>query len=405
MRDGVRRVQLPLLALAAIALAALPYLRHARNRLLSGQPVTLAAAAAAAVTPALALAASLFLLLAPSLRPGSVRARWAGLLGAGLSLACCLWLAAGAAEQLAARSNSLSARTSLGAGCWVLIAIILLLASDTARRLGLSAWRGLAAFVLVVGPVVALLAAGALDPLSLLREYAVQRGPFQAALQRHVLLVAGALAPALLIGLPLGVAAQRRASVRRVAMPALNLIQTIPSIALFGLLIGPLSALSAGVPALRELGISGVGPAPAILALVLYALLPIVRNTLEGLDAVPLGVREAARGMGMGPLQRLAMVELPIAVPVIMAGVRIAVVINIGITAIATYIGAGGLGAFISRGISQTDSRQLVTGALAVSLLAIAADYGLLWLQRRLTPRGLRAARPVVWRHARRTPA
>jgi len=107
----------------------------------------------------------------------------------------------------------------------------------------------------------------------------------------------------------------------------------------------------------------------------------------------------------MGPLQRLSMVELPIAVPVIMAGVRIAVVINIGITAIATYIGAGGLGAFISRGISQTDSRQLVTGALAVSLLAIAADYGLLWLQRRLTPRGLRAAKPVVWRHARRTPA
>ena len=372
--DGVRRVQLPLLALAAVALAALPYVRHARNRLLSGQPVTLAAAAAAAVTPALALAASLFLLLAPSLRPGSVRARWAGLLGAGLSLACGLWLAAGTAEQLAARANSVSARTSLGAGCWVLIAMVLLLASDTARRLGLSAWRGLAAFVLVVGPVVALLAAGALDPLSLLREYAVQRGPFQAALQRHVLLVAGALAPALLIGLPLGVAAQRRASVRRVAMPALNLIQTIPSIALFGLLIGPLSALSAGVPALRQLGISGVGPAPAILALVLYALLPIVRNTLEGLDAVPRGVREAARGMGMTKRQVFWQVDAWLALPVILSGLRITAVQAVGLAAVSALIGAGGLGAIIFQGLFANALDLVILGSRPVVLLAVAVD-------------------------------
>ena len=118
--------------------------------------------------------------------------------------------------------------------------------------------------------------------------------------------------------------------------------------------------------------------------------MPIIRNTYTAITNVDPALREAARGMGMGPMQRLSQVELPIAVPVIMAGVRIAVVINIGITAIATYIGAGGLGVFISRGISQTDSRQLITGALAVSLLAIAADYGLLWVQHRLTPKGLR---------------
>ena len=95
----------------------------------------------------------------------------------------------------------------------------------------------------------------------------------------------------------------------------------------------------------------------------------------------------------MSSLERLRHVEIPLAIPVIMAGVRIAVVMNIGITAIATYIGAGGLGAFISRGISQTDSRQLITGALAVSLLAIAADYLLLWAQHRLTPVGIRTSR------------
>ena len=158
------------------------------------------------------------------------------------------------------------------------------------------------------------------------------------------------------------------------------------------------------IPILSMIG-QGIGYLPAVIAVLLYSQLPIIRNTYTAITNVDPALREAARGMGMGPLQRLRQVELPIAVPVIMAGVRIAVVINIGITAIATYIGAGGLGAFISRGISQTDSRQLITGALAVSVLAIVADYGLLGLQRALTPDGLRAGKPVVWRHARRTPA
>ncbi|HEY3563697.1 MAG TPA: ABC transporter permease, partial [Casimicrobiaceae bacterium] len=129
------------------------------------------------------------------------------------------------------------------------------------------------------------------------------------------------------------------------------------------------------------------------IAVLLYSQLPIIRNTYTAIGNVDTALREAARGMGMSALERLRRVELPLAFPVIMAGVRVAVVINIGITAIATYIGAGGLGAFISRGITQTDSRQLVTGALAVSLLAIAADYLLLWVQHRLTPVGIRPVR------------
>jgi osmoprotectant transport system permease protein len=130
-----------------------------------------------------------------------------------------------------------------------------------------------------------------------------------------------------------------------------------------------------------------------VIALLLYSQLPIIRNTYTAISNIDPALREAARGMGMSSLERLRQVEIPLAMPVIMAGVRIAVVINIGIAAIATYIGAGGLGAFISRGISQTDSRQLITGALAVSLLAIAADYLLLWLQHRLTPVGIRTTR------------
>ncbi len=116
---------------------------------------------------------------------------------------------------------------------------------------------------------------------------------------------------------------------------------------------------------------------PAVIAVLLYSQLPIIRNTYTAITNVDPALREAARGMGMTRLQRLREVEIPIAVPVIMAGVRIAVVMNIGVTAIAAYIGAGGLGVFISRGISQTDPRQLVTGALAVSVLAVVADFAL----------------------------
>ena len=132
---------------------------------------------------------------------------------------------------------------------------------------------------------------------------------------------------------------------------------------------------------------------PAVIAVLLYSQLPIIRNTYTAISNVEPALREAAKGIGMTPFQRLRQVEIPMAVPVIMAGVRTAVVMNIGVAAIAAYIGAGGLGTFISRGISQTDPRQLVTGALAVSVLAVLSDFALLWLQRRLTPRGLAVAR------------
>jgi osmoprotectant transport system permease protein len=160
-----------------------------------------------------------------------------------------------------------------------------------------------------------------------------------------------------------------------------SIIITIPSIALFGLLIPVLSLIG-----------QGIGYLPAVIAVLLYSQLPIIRNTYTAINNVDPALREAARGMGMTAMQRLRMVEIPLAVPVIMAGVRTAVVMNIAVTAIAAYIGAGGLGVLISRGISQTDSRQLVAGAIAVSVLAIVADSVLLWVQHRLTPEGLKAA-------------
>ena len=195
----------------------------------------------------------------------------------------------------------------------------------------------------------------------------------------HVMLVGAAVSIAIVTGVTIGILiTQNKTAANRVLYGA-AVIMTIPSIALFGLLIPVLSVIG-----------QGIGYLPALIALILYSQLPIIRNTYTAIMNVDPALREAARGMGMTTLQRLKTVELPIALPVIVNGVRNAVVLNIAIAAIATYIGAGGLGTFISRGISQTDIRQLVTGALAVSLLAIAADFALLGLQRRLTSPGLR---------------
>ena len=194
----------------------------------------------------------------------------------------------------------------------------------------------------------------------------------------HLSIVSVAVGIAIFTGVPIGIAITQNRRTADTILYLGSIVMTIPSIALFGVLI----------PVLSKIG-HGIGWLPAVIAAMLYAELPIIRNTYTAIRNVDPALRSAAVAMGMSVPQRLARVEIPIALPVIIAGVRIAVVINIGVTAIAAYIGAGGLGTFISRGISQSDIRQLITGALALGLLAIAADYSLLWLQKRLTPRGL----------------
>ncbi len=198
---------------------------------------------------------------------------------------------------------------------------------------------------------------------------------------QHVTIVGVAVGAAILAGVPLGIAITQNQRVADIVLYIAGIIMTIPSIALFGVMIPILSLIN-----------QGIGYLPAVIAIFLYSQLPIVRNTYTAIKSVDPALREAARGMGMTSWQRLRRVEIPMAIPIIMAGIRVAVVINIGIAAIAAYIGAGGLGMMIRAGISQTDPRQLIAGALAVSVLAVIADYGLLALQKCLTPRGVRAA-------------
>ena len=187
----------------------------------------------------------------------------------------------------------------------------------------------------------------------------------------HIELVAAAMAIALIIGLPLGVALVRRRTLQRWVLGFANVVQTIPSLALFGFLIP--------VP-----WIGGVGASTAIVALALYALLPILRNTATGIEEVDSAVIESARGMGMTPGQVLWQVELPLAAPVLLAGIRVATVLCIGVTTIAAAIGAGGLGVFIFRGVSMVNNSVILAGAIPAALLAVLADTALGILQWRM---------------------
>ncbi|MDZ5433418.1 ABC transporter permease [Pseudomonas fluorescens] len=195
---------------------------------------------------------------------------------------------------------------------------------------------------------------------------------------QHITLVGIAVTLAIVVGVPLGILMTRFPTLAGPLQASATVLLTVPSIALFGLLL----------PFYSKFG-QGLGPMPAITAVFLYSLLPIMRNTYLALTGVEPGIREAARGIGMTFGQRLRMVELPIAVPVILAGVRTAVVMNIGVMTIAATIGAGGLGVLILASISRSDMSMLIVGAVLVSLLAIFADLLLQWLQRSLTPKGL----------------
>ena len=189
----------------------------------------------------------------------------------------------------------------------------------------------------------------------------------------HLWLVGLSTLLAALIGIPLGIVIAHRPRLNRPVLASANIIQTVPSLALFGFLL-PVPWLGDRADRL------------AILALTLYALLPIIRNTYTGIRGVDAAVMEAGRGMGLTESQLLFQVELPLSVSAILSGVRTAVVISVGLATIAAAIGAGGLGEFIFRGLAMVDNRVILAGAVPAALLALLADFAVGWLERRLEP-------------------
>ena len=189
----------------------------------------------------------------------------------------------------------------------------------------------------------------------------------------HLWLVGVSILLAVLVGIPLGIAVSRWPALHRPVLGGANIIQTIPSLALFGFLL-PAPWIGARADRL------------AILALTLYALLPLIRNTYAGIRGVDPAVVEAARGMGLTDRQLLLQVELPLAMGVIVAGIRVATVISVGLATIAAAIGAGGLGEYIFRGLAMVNNAVILAGAIPAAVMALLADFSLGWLERKLSP-------------------
>ncbi|EOV8958629.1 ABC transporter permease [Cronobacter turicensis] len=360
---------LVLLAVLLAAAALLPFLNYAPNRLVSGAPLGLSGLFPA-IAPALwALPLLLCLLACVPGKPGALL-----ILIAAQALFITLLFVTGDEAARLAESGSRLARTSPGSGLWLMLAVSLLAASDAIGRLTRKPlWRWLLQAQIWIAPLWLLLS-GHFDALSLLKEYANRQTVFDDAAARHLTLLFGTLAPALVIGLPLGILCHRRPRWQPGLFAALNIIQTVPSVALFGLLMAPLAGLAQAFPALGALGVSGTGLAPALIALTLYALLPLVRGVVAGLGQVPDAVRESARGMGMSAWQRFWHVDVPLALPVWLRSLRVVSVQTVGMAVVAALIGAGGFGALVFQGLLSSALDLVLLGVIPVVALAVVLD-------------------------------
>lgn len=266
------------------------------------------------------------------------------------------------------------ARGGIGAGTWVVLFLTGLCLVELRSRLSLSRRHIVSILALTLIAWATALSSGWLEPLALVREYASRSDQFLAAVLYHLTLVGAAVAISLVIGFSLALALRHSERLRTPVFGVLSVIQTIPSLALFGLLLAPLAWLSSRYEWLADLGVQGIGWAPALIALVGYSLLPMTRNAYVALEGVPAVVIESARGMGMGPGHIFFQVRLPLALPVLLEAIRITTIQAIGLAAVAALIGAGGLGTFIFQGLGQSAMDLIVLGALPILVMALIAD-------------------------------
>ena len=283
--------------------------------------------------------------------------------------------------------NSPYARSSIGSGFWCLLFLLSLMLIEIFGRLG--SGRGFQLIVLagICGIWVWLFQGAGLESLSLVREFNAQPDKLEQALWTHLALALGAVTISAGLAFVLALQMIRSVAWRRPVLGVVSFLQTIPSLAVFGLLIAPLSALTEAFPVLQTLGIRGIGWAPAMLALVAYSLLPMVRNTYVALTEVPESLTDAGQGMGMNERQLFFKLKLPLALPVIVEGVRITTIQAIGLTAVAALIGAGGFGSFIFQGLGQAAMDLVLLGALPTIALALLADALLTTLAVSLRPK------------------
>lgn len=374
---------IPALGLLALALVwLLDFGTIQPNRIVSGTGHGLLSAVgwAGAVGVTGSLSACVVLSVLP------MRQRYGVLLGlVGLSLAMLpLLLDVFATRHLPA--DSPYARSSIGSGFWCLLFLLSLMLIEVLGRLRADRWLQLLLLVVIVGSWLVLFRSDGLESLSLVREYNARPDAFAQALRAHLALAFGAVGIGAVLAFVLALKMIRSPAWQRPILGAVSFLQTIPSLAVFGLLIAPLSALSSAFPLLQSLGIRGIGWAPALLALIAYSLLPMVRNTFVAITDVPEHLVDAGRGMGMTERQLFFQVKLPLALPVMIEGVRITTIQAIGLTAVAALIGAGGFGSFIFQGLGQAAMDLVLLGALPTIALALLADALLTMLAASVRP-------------------
>ncbi len=367
MRFRIDKLGVVIAALLAYGAFLAPFANFRANRIVPGEPRAIIEALPSSLGIALLAFVVVALVLIVLKTPTLLR------LVLGLAALAVLALLIGLSAGRLTPPENTYARVSPASGFWFTSFAFALLTADALARLKLSPLARVALLAAVALAVAALLISGAWDGLSILKEYGSRAETFWLEAGRHVVLALGSLAAASLVGLPLGILCHRVEALRAGVLNVLNIIQTIPSIALFGLLIAPLGWIALNVPGAAAIGIRGIGAAPAFVALFLYSLLPVVANTVVGLAGVPRDANDAARGIGMTDRQRLFGVELPLAFPVILTGIRIVLVQNIGLATIAALIGGGGFGVFVFQGIGQTAMDLVLLGAVPTVALAFAA--------------------------------
>ena len=370
---AVDRVAFAGAAIALIGVAVFPLVEYRANRLVTGEPLR---AWSSAGWVGWLLVALLLAGMVAAAGPRRHREPW--VLGAGVAgFSTWAFAVGGSAARLMPAGDS-AARVSIAGGAWLALVGIAIVWFQGQRNIGSSRARVLAAAVAAVA-VLGAWYFGGLPKLSLVYEYHAQ-DTFWTLVLNHIGLSIGGTAIAAVLGVPLGIAAARTAGVRASVIPAAGIVQTVPSLALYGLLVIPLGML--GLPTL--------GAVPALIALTLYALLPIVRNTYLGISGVDSAIVDAGHGMGMGRAELLWRVEMPLALPLVLEGLRVSLVMTIGIAAVMAIAGAQDLGTLVFLGWGSTAVDQVLLGAIPMVVLSLIADQSLRALERSIVSPGIR---------------
>lgn len=317
------------------------------------------------------------------------RTKQAVLLGIAANLVLIVsFLAIGLTTNKLIAESSAGSRVDIGAGVWVTLIAAYIVFFVSRKKLDNRLLKNLIIFPAII-TILILVLTGYLNNLSIMQEYLAQKDRFLQELFNHLYLVFTSVAIGTVIGFLLGVMATRNKTARVPIFFITNIIQTVPSLALFGLLIAPLATLSFAFPVLRSFGINGIGDTPALIVLVIYSLLPIVQNTFTGLEQIDKSAIEAGKGMGMSQWQLFFKIEFPLSTPVIMEGIRIASVQAVGLAALAALIGAGGLGWFVFQGLGQAAPDLILLGTIPIILLALLVDIFMRGLTKLTLPKYL----------------